>query len=403
MIQVNTAVLAQQAVQFQRILQALEQVSQDVSAANQRLNWDVSVSRQIRQTLGQYDESVLKISEKVQQLSSLLNRTVEKYQAVETQNGSLTQGGAAQPKSDSDDNHIDNDSQIRAEKWKDFVKTLQKWFEGSGDMGEWDSVSYIGSSLGLLYSLFELDGGEDFSALDWYAALTKLSKESTELIENLHKLMGDDVVGDEWGVMAGMMEAVNALSKLSDLSIAELLRQNSDLIESGGSLAEALYALIGEKELSALDKAGQIAIVSSIAAMASRLVGDVMVYSKDGCFNWDDLSDTCLETGISGGATLIKGLTFGIFDIDVNGAVDIFHRNTDSLKEILWESDLPLWEKIVAVIPGSVAVASMSVGEVFWNTADELGTKIDDGLAILVDLSGGVIKDAAKSFSRWFH
>lgn len=60
--------------------------------------------------------------------------------------------------------------------------------------------------------------------------------------------------------------------------------------------------------------------------MLTRFTGDVMMYSKDGVYDIVDYGKTLLDSGLTGSRSLLKALTLGIVDINVDQAMPSLNR-----------------------------------------------------------------------------
>lgn len=83
MLKVDTVFLENQAGQMQNLAETLEQIAQSVASANQRLQWDVSISSRVRRQLGQYDNYTSQLSLRTRNLAAALSSAAAQYAATE--------------------------------------------------------------------------------------------------------------------------------------------------------------------------------------------------------------------------------------------------------------------------------------------------------------------------------
>ena len=86
MLKVNTVVMQNQYEELGQILQRLNEAAQDVDAVNQRLSWDVAVSKRVRQVLGQQNQNLTLLSNHAEQLRQVLLEAIRQYEKTEQMN-----------------------------------------------------------------------------------------------------------------------------------------------------------------------------------------------------------------------------------------------------------------------------------------------------------------------------
>lgn len=107
-----------------------------------------------------------------------------------------------------------------------------------------------------------------------------------------------------------------------------------DVIEKAGKVGLAFGKYFGlvPKGLAGLFEGTKVLTeVTTIATMGVNFVGDIIKYSSDGNMSLQDWGDTLMDTGVSGGAMLVKGITLGLVDIDVDGAITAYTKNAESI------------------------------------------------------------------------
>lgn len=180
------------------------------------------------------------------------------------------------------------------------------------------------------------------------------------------------------GLLGGFLGMCSEGIDLIDMSITEGMKNAGGFIHEGG---EFVTKLIGS-DLKGWEAVGQntrLSAITSCLTMGAYAIGDLCERGADGSISWNDIAQTSLGTGITGAASLIEGVTFGIVDIDAENANDIFNKNIEYMTNAISNTGAPTWAQLAMTIPGAVTVTAVSALEVVgdhlsdsWNSFTSL-------------------------------
>lgn len=94
MLKVDTVVMQNQYEELGQLVQRLNAAAQDVNEVNQRLSWDVAVSKQVRQVLGQQNQHLSLLSDHAEQLRQVLLEAIRQYEKTERMNAGKENSGS---------------------------------------------------------------------------------------------------------------------------------------------------------------------------------------------------------------------------------------------------------------------------------------------------------------------
>ena len=340
MLKVDTVVMQNQYEELGQLLQRLNAAAQDVNQINQRLSWDVAVSKQVRQVLGQQNQHLTLLSSRAEQLRQALLEAIRQYERTEQANaGNSGKGG----KTSADGGNGafgggDGGGGFRGEeksRWKELVEQIEKWLGGLGSLTESDVLGLGGSIAGLIMAIVKLGDMDDATLKEIMQLLTDATKEGMGVLDKIYKLL-EEKMGKELGLpdkacIAGLVKSylgvASAMEGMQGMSWVDKMRNSKELIESLGSMVSSLYSAIAK------DPQGNIAVqfmetaFTSIAVTAVTMIGDVAYYMGDGNLTFEEWAKMATNGPTQGVTTWIKGVFWGAVDIDHKELLASYERN----------------------------------------------------------------------------
>ena len=340
MLKVDTVVMQNQYEELGQLVQRLNAAAQDVNQVNQRLSWDVAVSKQVRQVLGQQNQHLTLLSSRAEQLRQALLEAIRQYERTEQANaGNSGKGG----KTSADGGNGafgggDGGGGFRGEeksRWKELVEQIEKWLGGLGSLTESDVLGLGGSIAGLIMAIVKLGDMDDATLKEIMQLLTDATKEGMGVLDKIYKLL-EEKMGTELGLsdkacIAGLVKSylgvASAMEGLQDMNWVDKMRNSKELIESLGGMVSSLYSAIAK------DPQGNIAVqfmetaFTSIAVTAVTMIGDVAYYMGDGNLTFEEWAKMATNGPTQGVTTWIKGVFWGAVDIDHKELLASYERN----------------------------------------------------------------------------
>lgn len=340
MLKVDTVVMQNQYEELGQLVQRLNAAAQDVNQVNQRLSWDVAVSKQVRQVLGQQNQHLTLLSSRAEQLRQALLEAIRQYERTEQANaGNSGKGG----KTSADGGNGafgggDGGGGFRGEeksRWKELVEQIEKWLGGLGSLTESDVLGLGGSIAGLIMAIVKLGDMDDATLKEIMQLLTDATKEGMGVLDKIYKLL-EEKMGKELGLsdkacIAGLVKSylgvASAMEGMQGMSWVDKMRNSKELIESLGSMVSSLYSAIAK------DPQGNIAVqfmetaFTSIAVTAVTMIGDVAYYMGDGNLTFEEWAKMATNGPTQGVTTWIKGVFWGAVDIDHKELLASYERN----------------------------------------------------------------------------
>ena len=342
MLKVDTVVMQNQYEELGQLLQRLNAAAQDVNEVNQRLSWDVAVSKQVRQVLGQQNQHLTLLSSRAEQLRQALLEAIRQYERTEQANaGNSGKGG----KTSADGGNGafgdgDGGGGFRGEeksRWKELVEQIEKWLGGLGSLTESDVLGLGGSIAGLIMALVKLGEMDDATLKEIMQLLTDATKEGMGVLDKIYKLL-EEKMGKELGLsdkacIAGLVKSylgvASAMEGMQGMSWVDKMRNSKELIESLGGMVSSLYSAIAK------DPQGNIAVqfmetaFTSIAVTAVTMIGDVAYYLGDGNLTFEEWGKIATNGPTQGTTTWIKGASWDIIALDHKELLASYERNVD--------------------------------------------------------------------------
>lgn len=327
MLKVNTAVMQSQCDTWKEIVKRLDEVAQDVSTANQRLNWDVAVNSQVRQVLGQHSENLIQLSNQANTLHKVLMDAIEQYTQVEQRNSGDGKGAVqtvASGQGSGGGGLRDEDEKID---WKDFVTLIKNFLDAIGELGELGPLKVISSIMALLLAIFGMGGvkGASFgeivhllsdTAKEGFGAYSSVGNMLVDMNEAKFKELGLSDRAAIAGVVSGFLGIVSAVGELQDMSLPEALQNAQELMESASTMGLSFWNIINDNPITGLTGKIWEATFGSISVAATSFVGDAMEFFADGQLTLDEIAKIGVNGSSKGLATMVKILSFGVVDVD---------------------------------------------------------------------------------------
>ena len=342
MLKVDTVVMQNQYEELGQLVQRLNAAAQDVNEVNQRLSWDVAVSKQVRQVLGQQNQHLTLLSDRAEQLRQALLEAIRQYERTEQANaGKRGSGQGVKTSADGGNGAFgdgDGGGGFRGEeksRWKEFVEQIEKWLGGLGSLTESDVLGLGGSIAGLIMAIVKLWEKNDATLEEIMQLLTDATKEGMGVLDKIYKLL-EEKMGKELGLsdkacIAGLVKSylgvASAMEGLQGMSLVDKMRNSKELIEALGSTVSSLYSAIAK------DPQGNIAVqfietaFTSIAVTAVTMIGDVAYYMGDGNLTFEEWAKMATNGPTQGVTTWIKGASWGTIALDHKELLASYERN----------------------------------------------------------------------------
>lgn len=367
-MKVNTDVMQHQYDAMEQILQRLNETAQNVNAVNQRLSWDVAVSKRVRQVLGQQNQNLTLLSNRAELLRQALLEAIRQYEQTERANagkdrGNMTGGGGKGAFGSGG-----GGGGFRGEeksKWKELIEQIGIWLDGIGGLTEEDTLGLGGSIVSLILSIIKLSDLKDGTFEEIMQLLTDVTKDGAGALDKIYKLL-EEKLGKELklsdkaciaGLVSSYLGVASAMEEMQGLSWVDKMRNSKKLIESMGSMVSALYGAIAK------DPAGSVAVqfvetaVSSVAVAAITMIGDVAYYMGDGKVTSDEWGKVFTNGPTQGLTSWIKGASWNIVDINPQELLANYERNIDRVSAFVARyTNGNTAKRIAMILPAGTAV-----------------------------------------------
>lgn len=402
MIKVNTEALLTQRGKLEQLLRQLQQAAEDVNTVNQRLRWDVAVSKQVRQVLSQQSQNLLLLNDKAKVLHQAMTAAIEQYERTERMNsgqensGSDSRGGGG---------FRGKDETEYTKIWNDFLELIKTWLDSIGDLAEIPGLGFIGSIIGVLNALIGLQNIGDSTYLDIVHKLCDLAKEGTGAVEKIYELMEEllgEKLGDKvsfCGIVSGFLGVGSEVAKIEDLSFVEKLQQSKELLESCGEFASSFYKAITTGEIASAVVRRWTAAIEGLSVAGIRMVGDVVSYSEDGSLTWSEAGTAGLNGSTSGLASLVKMWSCGVLDIDSEQAIASYTERANQVGRIIGEiTDNKVEQFLLSMTGGAALSFVLGTADIAKDTAATMLNKLSNMYKIVV---GSGVSPAHNGGGAW--
>lgn len=276
------------------------------------------------------------------------------------------------------------------------LEMYSDWLDAAGKLTDKDEYGCAGSVLSFINATSETTQKLLKGEMDMETYL-KFLKESLGLTGDLADNSSIGILSKIAGVFSAEYKAV----KSGD--VGTFLQESDGVIEAAGKLGIGIGKQLElvESGVKGIKEANSVLTsVTTMATMGTHLVGDVIAYSKDGEMSAQDWADTSINTGVAGGTSLIKGLTFGLVDIDGDKAVSTYKNNTDAVSDYLSTSGLPLEAQCAAGVLASPAVFLVSTAEIAADTLGKTVNTVIGGFEAVGDGINWVMKNTVKGLQN---
>lgn len=371
-----------------KVQQGLAQVAQNLNDINRGLNWKITAGTQIKQSITGYNSNLLQLSQSSGTLGNALTEISRRYEQTEKRLAGVTaqkanttpqtaSGSAPSRQNGRTENQDTTEKQLpdRFDSYRDLVDFIGNII---GAFKDSDGAQFFSGMIGLSTAIL---GGATMgaSSQEVYEAMAGLFSSGTGAIGNVFKLIGDkkyENYDSAFGLISSVVGLTGSVSKLFSQSIEESLRDAGDIISGMKGVGTSIYSFNGGE----LTEAGKekLAAAVALATIGTRFCGDVVMYTKDdGRFDIMDYATTLIDSGAAGGASLIKGASLGIINLDPDRAVSIYKKNANAAAKIISDTGAPTAVQVAMVVPGTVISSAWSTMEVFVDFGMELGNKIN--------------------------
>lgn len=398
---------------------SISKICNEFYSTVKKLDWDIRLQPDINSTALALSRRLSQYEKTLKQYSSFLKEAESEYKALEaykTKDDFIIGGqpinvpiipGCPAPSADTLLNNIDWEKLFAEYKDKNNtsgddpnIGDITDWFSHLFDAiskktGD-DDAGLIGGTLGLISSIFDMFTNDNSTVDKISKSLTDFSKELTSFIGDLFSDSNKDYA-TTLGLTSAILATASGLISSIGKTPEDFLKDSGGLITSGSKLAQKLYEeCVANGSISDAAKA-DVGAIAAPFTMGTRAVGNVISYSKDGCYDLNDYGNTLLNSGIAGASSLIKFATFGLVKFDVNDTANVFTRNADNASAWIHDLGLPAWAEVVTDIVASPVVAIQSVVDVVVEnkTVQDVARGIGDGISI----AGQSI---ASGFSKFF-
>ena len=294
-------------------------------------------------------------------------------------------------------------------------------------MEDMDSDEILSFYKDVLSALEKLSGEEDRMGATMIGTIAAMKKAITAYMDG--KITEKEVAG----VIKGGLDLVSKCFKLKNAKMPTEIQEKFGVISSKLSLAAKMYGAYGEiigiknavaegedvgesidKTICAvtdlgvssveyvapdLFSSGTTAGISTIVVMGVHLGRSMDQGMKDGKWDAEDTVETTLDTGVAGGATLVKGCTLGLVDIDVDGAKSVYKKNSEAVSNYLSTTGLPLWAQCVGDVVASPFVFLGSTQEILENHSGFAAHAVISGMNSLSDMTDKSLMKLWKSIT----
>ena len=357
---VDTGVMDQQAAQIDAILRMLNRAAGTMKDSRKALEWNEAASARLRQSVRSACEDTAALSERMEALKKVLAQIAEEYRRTEqalTGKEGRGAGGSAGTGQAGGGNKKSVDLD-------EFLKWLGKIFGAVDGKG----IPFAGAVLGWLGGLLDLSTSEKLTPAELYEKMASIMGSGYKGVGKLFKWLGNSSVAGQAGLIGAALALSGSVGKalfLGDTS--ELLKNLDSVISDTAGLTKAYYTLkMGPEALKGLTS--KIAALSAAVTMGTHFTGSILEgFQDDGVYDILDYANTLLDTGVSGGSALIKGCTFGIVDIDVDGAKNIYISNSNAMAEAINNTGAETWQKVLMLVPAVPVTAAASTLEALWS------------------------------------
>lgn len=352
MLKVNTVATRNQCEALKQILKRLNEVAQDVNSINQRLSWDVAVSDQVRQVLGQHSENLIQLSDQANTLHTVLMDAMARYEEVEQRNsgggkGAVQTGASGQGSGGG--GLRDEDEEID---WKEELEQIKKLLSLLEKLLGDNEAGLLSGLIGMLLSILKLKGLSDKEFEEIFYLLAQVPKKGAGALKFLYKLLGQKGKAAIAGVVGSVIGLFAEVEKLQGADFFEQLRNSGKAVESCAKLVQSMYTAMGGKAPISIRM--WVAAIGSLSHAGLSLVGEVAGYWEDGYLSWAEIGQSGVTASTNGMATMQNILSGGdIIEADGTSIAEIYNRYAKEAGAWVGEHANNTVEQIALTIPAT--------------------------------------------------
>lgn len=365
--------------QYENLFLSVEGILQ---AVNQ--NWSANLSNNFSGKLKAAQDSFAGITVMLQNGAQAAVNSAGSFESLDSQLASMMMG------QNEEDSALAETSE---KKDQGDIYDVTDWIKGmlgtSGKILEKDEYGYAGATLGYITALTKAMG----KAVEGEADIQDYLK----IMDKGFGVTGKLLDSDRLGILSSLSGLLAEGKEIpTEEGIGKTLSGLDGVIEEAGNLSFDVGDCLGLKKAGLAGTAeAQKALTGIVTAftMGTHLVGDVISYSEDGNLSAQDIADTLIDTGAAGGTSLVKGLTFGLLDIDAEGAVQTYKDNAEAVSDFLYDTGIPLEAQCVLGVVSAPVTFAVSTVEIAAETVEKPLRVLESGVNWAAEkVTSGVLK-----------
>lgn len=211
-------------------------------------------------------------------------------------------------------------------------KIIEKLLKFFGKIGDDSETGLYGDVLAYLDNLFDFLIGGKNQGYDGAESWANLAKNSGNVWKSLYEYLAKrDVTGtlsQKFGSTASAVGILAAIFGMAGKGVkafntegkfwGETVSDWGDVANGGIDIGKAIYAMkkTGGKG------GGYFTLAQAITSVFGQAVESYSEYAADGEYSFADLNETAMDSSVSGLIQILKGVTFGIVDLDAEVVAD---------------------------------------------------------------------------------
>ena len=336
-----------------RILQAKE----DFQSSINRLDWEVKSKANIRARAVKLSNRLNSIGMALPKYNSFVNMAYSSYAELDNYKNGLDELGDVTPYASNTIVNVtsanigdEGKEQTLLEKIIDKIADVLKFIDKYSD----EETGVLAHICALISTTLEIGREGVKSVKELISSISQIISGGFDLLTDFL----DQKNAKGFGIAATILSMCGEILDLTQKDIGEVFQDS-------GSLIRDIVGLCGDflQDNSIINTIVQP--VAALGSVASRLVGDVFEFSKDGDFSIQDAARLLLDSGLEGASTWINLLTKGVIDIDVDKAGDCIMSACNSVHDYMERNNWPTWAKFVGSILGSPVTLGIGIGNMF--------------------------------------
>lgn len=323
------------------------QASSDFQAVMRRLDWEVKSKSDIESRARRLTHKLEDCRTASRNYSAFVNTAYVKYAELENYQRGLANVGNVTPFpsgvavngfSRNGEQKTEEEETVKAKSFWEMVAEVKKsiddwkmshidnmisWLKTMIDEGKKTdgTLAVIADFIGFIENIVKMINGEEEYSIE-KVILTILS-DITDFLGDLYnrlKILDDNpLLGIISKIINVVNESIEIVKTAKEKGLAKVLSTLDSLIESIGTLIRT-----GTDAIKVLGPAQKLMVkgvtyaVCGVLTFTSRLAGDCMTFSEDGELDGKEIMQAAKNAIISGGGTVIKLISRGTVDVDVN-------------------------------------------------------------------------------------